>query len=144
MSIAKNFHDVPRFGHDDEFSLLFSDDKRELNDYIQGILFIPCFLLGFFFLWALILVVFTCLGPKKVGFLSGFHIKEPKPSLSIPRKKFRLPALVRGIFLFSGIIVIVFTILLVALGLNELINVTKDGQDIVTVREDLKKYPQKI
>lgn len=94
------FRGVPRFGHPRDFSLLFSDSNSNRRDYTLGTLFIGTFLFAFFTIWMLCLGIFMCCGPKKVGHLAGFKMKQPWG-----KAQFRTPVVVRTFFIFSCLVV---------------------------------------
>ena len=108
---------MPRFGHSDDFALLFSSERSDRVDYSQGLLFGGCFVLAIFVTWTLLLMIFICLGRDKVGFLSGrpffhqAHLGKPG-GLRV--------FWCRVAFFTSGITFIVFTVLLVTRGITQL------------------------
>jgi len=79
---------------------------------------------GFFFVWALVLIFFIFMGPVKVGFLSGFHMRQPKSSVDNDESGvdashlFKLPRKVHSTFLFTSALVIVCSVLLVVQGVQ--------------------------
>jgi len=124
------FRGVPRFGHARNFSLLFSESKSLRNDYTLGTLFVGLFLFAFFLIWMLLLCIFMCCGPKKVGFLAGFRMKQPYGTLN-----FRTPATVRTLFVFSSLIVIAAVVISTFFGGFYDLKVASDqGLDITQVR----------
>ena len=121
IPLLEAFRGVPRFGHSPDISLLFSRVSQNPYRYALGTICVACIIAGIFFLWALTLVLFIFLGPVKVGFLSGFHMREPKSSLNYERgvqRPFTLPRKVHSTFLFSSAVVTVCSILLVANGVQ--------------------------
>lgn len=97
------FHDAGRFGHSRDFSYLFSSNEGESEDYIHGLAVLSSLILLFFCIWGLYLIIFKCLGPKRVGrFLCG----EPYESRGNNATFGRI------VFLVSAVLVIVFAILL--------------------------------
>lgn len=100
-SFVEIFRGVPRFGHTQDFSFLFSQSISARRDYTLGTLFVGTFLFAFFLIWMLLLAIFMCCGPKRVGFLAGFRMKQPYGKLN-----FRTPATIRTLFIFSCLVVI--------------------------------------
>ncbi len=85
--IIASFRGVPRFGHSNDVSYLFSTESSDNVDYTLGTIFIGSFLFAVFILWFIMLLVFIFLGKNKVGFLSGFPMKEP------PRTQYYRPSM---------------------------------------------------
>jgi len=128
------FRGIPRFGHPDDFSLLFAQANSAAaaaaassrRDYTLGTLFVGTFLFAFFFIWMLLLAIFMCCGPKKVGFLAGFRMKEP-----YGKKNFKTPGIVRTVFVFSCLVVIAGVALSTFVwGFNDLKTASDQGLDI--------------
>ena len=101
----------PRFGYSDQVADLFSRTDDDKNDYSFGMAIIGGIFASFFLSWFVTLMVLLCLGSKRVGFLSGNHMKEPKPT-KFPKKEFQRPIWVRSIFMVSSIIVLASLIIL--------------------------------
>lgn len=99
---------VPRFGHNNDFSAVLSNDDSEVEDYVLGLVFIAGFVMAVFLSWSILLLVFKCMG-KKVGFLSG------RPFQNTTRA-FR----VRVTFVSAVILFILFAVLLVVNGITNL------------------------
>lgn len=114
IQATKTMTGVPRFGHSDKFADLFGT-KDETSDYIVGLLFAGVFICACFLAYYIILMVLKCLGPSKVGFMSG------APFQIAPGKE-RRPKIFRGVFLLSAVVVILFSILFVTEGLTNLYN----------------------
>jgi hypothetical protein len=72
---------TPRFGHERDFSVLFSGDKNQRSDYLWGLIFAGALTLMLFLAWGVTLLVFRCFSPQRVGFLSGqpFVLNAPDP-----------------------------------------------------------------
>lgn len=66
---------MPRFGHTSNPTSLFFEDSM---DYSLGLLFLPILLTAIPLLWLLILLIFKCLGGRRVGFLSGVRFVEER------------------------------------------------------------------
>lgn len=125
------FHVLPRFSHSGDLSLLFSDEPDDVRDYAFGLLFVACLVISFFSVWGFIILLFKCLGRKRVGFLSGH------PFAQNGWKEF----LGRCLFLFSAIVVLIFSILLVTKGITGL-EMTRDtvtavNDDVIKIHEEL-------
>mmetsp|Transcript_5251 Transcript_5251/g.7779 ORF Transcript_5251/g.7779 Transcript_5251/m.7779 type:complete len:631 (-) Transcript_5251:58-1950(-) len=74
--IIASFRGVPRFGHTNDISKLFSPESSDNIDYTLGTIFVGSFLFAVFVVWFIVLLVFIFLGKDRVGFLSGFPMKE--------------------------------------------------------------------
>jgi hypothetical protein len=121
--------EVPRFGHSQDFSVLFGDSSSQKTDYTLGTIFIGSFLFTFFIAWLVLLTIFICQGPKRAGYLAGFQMKHPWG-----KEKYRTPTVVRSIFVFSCIVVIVGTVLLTtSVGLSDLKSANDASKDIISV-----------
>jgi hypothetical protein len=69
---VKRFHSMNRFGSSPNFSDLFSTDAQLQYSYVRGLAILPIILGIIFAIWTLTtLIVLPCLGPKRVGFVSG-------------------------------------------------------------------------
>ena len=75
--------------------------KGSWSDYIRGLLIISIFIFSFFLSWTLVLIVFKCLGRKRVGFLSGSRFDD-----SLQGNRFWSPKGLRRMALFSCLLVI--------------------------------------
>ena len=102
-------HSMPRFGHTDQFSALFSS-TQETQEYAKGLLFAGCFIAATFVAWGFVLLLFKCLGKDRVGFLSGAAFTTSGPR----------PFYVRIAFVNAAILFIVFTVLVVTQGITNL------------------------
>lgn len=75
-----NMHEMsPRFGHSNDINDLILGSRSEQQDYLTGLLSASFAVFCLFLLWMCILLIFQCLGPSKVGFLSGRRNNVPKP-----------------------------------------------------------------
>lgn len=108
-----SMHNLPRFGYPNNFAYLFGTQQQQ-SEYIFGLLFAGCFILAFFFVWIILLAVFKCLGPRKIGFLSGNPMK-----VSYGSKK---PLIIRITFILAAITLVAFATTLVTQGLTQLRN----------------------
>lgn len=122
---------MPRFGASSDFSELFRS-KEAAKDYIVGLLFAGLFLFGLFFAWTVCLLVFKCLGKRKVGFLSGSAFEKPKD----PNAKCNRPFICRLVFLNSTFLLMIFSVLFVTQGLTNL------KSTVVTVADSVRNMYQ--
>jgi hypothetical protein len=107
---TRNMHALPRFGNTNDFALLFGTQEQR-SEYIYGLLFAGIFIYAWFIAWLIVLLVFKCLGQRRVGLLSG------SPMKTVGSKR---PVMIRTTFIISVIIVVVFSGLLVSQGLTQL------------------------
>lgn len=140
-----------RFGNTQDVVVLWSEDEEEISEYVRGLMLIGCITLFLFTMWGIMLCVFMCMGRDRVGFLSGrafiredweaYHDDKPlSSSSSSPPQQRRgdpchsLPTRSRVVFVASGLIVIVFSILFVTQGLTKLQNTvdTVNESSVVT------------
>jgi hypothetical protein len=70
---------APRFGHTSDIDQLISGSSEEGRNYVVGVLSCAIAMFIFFLLWIAILAVFKCMGPKRVGLLSGYRVYRPEP-----------------------------------------------------------------
>eukprot|EP00547_Thalassionema_nitzschioides_P013271 CAMPEP_0194264160 /NCGR_PEP_ID=MMETSP0158-20130606/47441_1 /TAXON_ID=33649 /ORGANISM="Thalassionema nitzschioides, Strain L26-B" /LENGTH=570 /DNA_ID=CAMNT_0039004389 /DNA_START=77 /DNA_END=1789 /DNA_ORIENTATION=- len=123
IPLTKVMRQLPRFGYSKNFADLFVS-RDDAIDYIQGLIVASIILVSFFLLVGVILLVFKCLGAKRVGFLSGSAFV--RPSLG----NIKRPAVCRTIFLLSCITFVTFSVLFKAEGvakLNETAGTTYDS-----------------
>lgn len=126
IEFTEAFKNAPRFGHPADFSLLFGTSTAGKVDYVLGTIFIGTFIFTVFLAWLALLVIFTCLGPRKVGFLSGFQMKH-----SWWKDRYQICAIVRSIFIFSCLVVLTGAALMTfSFGLNNLKSATSDMREI--------------
>jgi len=114
LRTTRSMKDMPRFGHSDSFASLFDSGSDGQTDYILGLLFAAVFILVLFVLWGILLLIFKCLGQKRVGFLSGSAFASPKDS--------KKPIIIRSVFLLSAFLILIFSGLSVTRGLNNIYN----------------------
>ena len=109
------------------------------SDYIVGALVLAIIFLSFFTLWMLIVTLFMCLGPARVGFLSGFAFKEPEGDSQSSEKSrdFKLPRRIRTVFVVSCIIVIAASVSAYTISLKGMSQNTIGAIENVEVRVDL-------
>jgi len=129
---TKTMRGLPRFKNPDNFAYLFSPDSEQQSDYIAGLLFAAIFLLCVFLVWAILLLVFRCLGKNRVGFISGSAFEVSQSS--------KKPVIVRSIFLLLAILIIIFSALMVTEGLNNLYDTAEtliqSARDVNQVRNN--------
>jgi hypothetical protein len=132
------FHNLPRFGNSDDLSKVFSGNPEDVQEYAVGLIFLGALIMVLFSLWGLVVLVFKCLGSKRVGFLSGhgFSLKS------------KSSATVRGVFLFSNLMVLLFSILLVTRGVTELQSTVttfdESNQEIVRIQQGLSTISRNL
>lgn len=127
----RNFRDTPRFGHSQDISQLFSVERSNRVDYTVGTIFIGGICIGLFLLWLLILVTFTCLGPQKVGCLSGDAIKVQKAQFTAEFGELKAstkPRRVRVIFILCCLIVMAMAIISYFFGFKPIV----DSFDVIS------------
>ncbi len=125
---------VPRFGHSLDLSLLFSPDTSDRTNYALGTIFVGALLFAVFLTWAILLLIFVFLGPRKVGLMAGFKMKKPFN----PMKKYRIPVIVRSIFVFSSLAVISMAVVTsFVMGFHELKSATDELSMSVDSLKDL-------
>ena len=138
---------IPRFGHPRDFSyvaylLTDNGNPSDGEDYLVGLLFTGLFLLVFFSIWSAVLIIFKmCLN----GFLSGEAFLNPW--LDDPAEKKRKeeiledgeeyiedtnwkkqPFRIRITFFIAGLLQIIFAMLMVTKGVNNLQQTTDTVQ----------------
>jgi hypothetical protein len=67
----KFMHRTPRFGHTTDIVMLMNESKEDGEDYIRGLLAASITIFCFFLVWLFMLLGFKCMGPNRVGWLSG-------------------------------------------------------------------------
>jgi hypothetical protein len=112
---------------------LFSEDGDERHDYTAGLLFIACTIISFFTVWGFIILLLKCLGPFRVGVFSGYPYQVAGTATSIGR----------GVFLFSSMMVMLFSTLAISQGLTKLQDTADTidavNQDMAKVQAELKQ-----
>ena len=61
----------PRFGHSSNITGLLLGSQEQAEDYVQGVAAASILIAAFVVAWFIVLVVLKCLGPQRVGLLSG-------------------------------------------------------------------------
>jgi hypothetical protein len=118
---------TPRFGHSNDFSMLFvnDDNNQAQQDYVSGLVFVGAFVIAVFVAWSLLLIIFkfwgSCGGKATPGFLAGkpFTLADEEPTKDRQRQWSRQNATKRIIFMISGFLVFIFSILLVTKGFQQ-------------------------
>lgn len=124
------FHRLPRFSHSGDLSLIFSEDPDNVDTYVKGLLFVACLTISFFIVWGLLLLLFKCLGPKRMGVFSGHPYQREGGFATAGRVT----------FLVSYVLVFIFSILLVTKGISQ-VQATSDtidatNQDIIKIHDE--------
>ena len=136
-----------RFGNTRDITVMWEGEAEQVSEYIRGLIFIGALAFFLFLMWGMLLTIFMCLGNKHVGYLSGHpnereeapvdktrdqsdrHEDEYPPEEETAKRKAMYrrgdawgseATRNRIIFLISGLVVIVFSILLVTKGLTQL------------------------
>ena len=129
-------HYQPRFGHNNDFGDLLSDDTEQQKDYILGVLIGSIIIFGVALMFFAVIISLKIAGQDRVGFLAGRFVKytprdtptedsidcfvdeeeridEPRVVDQTTEKRNalskRTSLAVRLMFVLSGIIIIVFT-----------------------------------
>ena len=94
-------HNLPfRFGHDRDISQWIQGTESAQNDYLAGVLGASIVLFCIFICWMIMLWVFKCLGPGKVGFFAARRLlptKPPKPEVVRKQERKATPLQVNGV-----------------------------------------------
>ena len=118
------FHSVPRFGRTSSISALASFRQRDQVEYASGLVFATSALIAVFLFWTVLVLVLSCMGKERVGFLSGSPMTDPAESHDYGnghhRLPFRRPRRVRAAFLVCAVAVVASASLLVGEGLSRL------------------------
>ena len=97
------------------FADLFGTEDEQA-DYLWGLIFAGVFLFVMFILWSIMLLIFKCLGRRRVGpLLSGTAFVKANPNSMCNG-----PFMTRIVFVMSAIIFIIFSVLFVTEGLTNL------------------------
>ena len=120
----------PRFGHPRDLTFLLQGTAEEQTQYKRGLLATSYVLICIFVIWSCLLLLLKYLGPTQVGIFSG---ASPTVAQTPPcRKKFY-----RGIFLFSGLAIIISSILMSIYGVDSLTDTLDSGRDGINIARDL-------
>jgi hypothetical protein len=126
------FQNVPRFGHSNDFVNLFKT-RDDAVDYCMGLLFAGVLVATLFVTWTLLLAIFRCIGPKRLGFWAGGRFVSNGYGSQVART----------IFVLSSLILLIFSILFVTEGLTDLRNTvvtTIDSADVSTFHRHYVSY----
>jgi hypothetical protein len=118
----------PRYGHTNDITALFSSKNDDVADYRAGLVAAASVTAICFFIAMICIPIFMCMGKNKVGFISGAPLTSPQSETTRSRvgdndKNCCInasPPLIRSIFISSGIMFILFAILLVTQGITNL------------------------
>lgn len=66
-----------RFGHTNNVTLLISGTKSQGEDYLWGLIASSILIFAISVVWCILLLAFKCIGPRRVGWLSGRHVPLP-------------------------------------------------------------------
>ena len=138
-------HYQPRFGHNNDFGDLLSDNTEQQKDYILGVLIGSIIIFGVALMFFAVIIGLKIAGQDRVGFLAGRFVKytprdtptddsidglvddeeridEPRVIDQTLEKRNTLSKrtciAVRLMFVLSGIIIIVFTGIFYGLGVD--------------------------
>lgn len=120
---------LPRFGHTSNFAALFSS-RDDAIDYIQGLVLASIIFLSCFLFWGILILIFKCLGARRVGFLSGTAFVRPED----PSINYRRPFICRMIFLVSFLLFVVFSVLFNSEGVANVYGTVDTVQESAIVR----------
>lgn len=117
----------PRFGHTNDITALLSSNSDDVSDYRAGLIAVAAVTAICFFCAIICLPIFMCLGKDRVGFLSGAPLtSQSNKGSTVDGNSGKncvtgaSPTVVRSIFIGSGIMFILFAILMVTQGLTNL------------------------
>eukprot|EP00579_Thalassiosira_antarctica_P002882 CAMPEP_0201877042 /NCGR_PEP_ID=MMETSP0902-20130614/8555_1 /ASSEMBLY_ACC=CAM_ASM_000551 /TAXON_ID=420261 /ORGANISM="Thalassiosira antarctica, Strain CCMP982" /LENGTH=562 /DNA_ID=CAMNT_0048404409 /DNA_START=36 /DNA_END=1724 /DNA_ORIENTATION=+ len=135
---VNNLQRLPRFGHDSDFTAVFSPYQDEQIDYAAGLISLFVFLLIIFIFWTVVIIVFKVMGPANAGFLSGHHFVVPDPA-DDEKDIYKRPLRVRVVFLVATALLMTFAFLFVVMGLTNVNNAaTTMGKSLKTTDELLQ------
>lgn len=118
----------PRFGYSNNFADLFASSDERM-DYIRGISVFSIIFLAIMLVWAMLLLIFKCLGPDRVGFLSGEAFLKP----SYVSECYCRASLSRVIFLLSCGCFVACSVLFNTHGMKYVYNVAETATDSLIV-----------
>lgn len=137
-----NLRRLPRFGHGSDFTAVFSPYQDDQADYAAGLICLFVFLLIIFIFWTIVIITFKVMGPDNAGFLSGHHFVVPDPAED-EKNIYKRPRRVRVVFLVATALLMLFSFLLVAMGLTNVQNAsTTMGESLKTTDSLLEKANQ--
>eukprot|EP00934_Nitzschia_sp_Nitz4_P006491 Nitzschia sp. Nitz4//scaffold120_size68122//6396//8581//NITZ4_006036-RA/size68122-augustus-gene-0.91-mRNA-1//1//CDS//3329534254//6481//frame0 len=130
------FHDSGRFGYSRDVTDIFGDEGGEgFQDYILGLVILGGLVYVFFMIWACYLLLWKCLGKNRVGL---FATGNPYPYRD------RAALIGRLTFLFSAIIVIIFSLLIGRLGTHQVKDVTGSISNTMVRLEEIQDGIQSV
>ncbi|KAL7530529.1 hypothetical protein ACHAXR_003541 [Thalassiosira sp. AJA248-18] len=133
---VKDLSKLPRFGHESDFTALFSPYQDEQVDYTAGLISLFVFLLVFFIVWTIAIITFKVMGQTNAGFLSGHHFVVPDP-FDDEKNIHKRPLRVRVVFLVATALLMTFSFLFVAKGLTNISSATTTMKESLRVTEEI-------
>mmetsp|Transcript_34883 Transcript_34883/g.64171 ORF Transcript_34883/g.64171 Transcript_34883/m.64171 type:complete len:582 (-) Transcript_34883:314-2059(-) len=137
-----NLANLPRFGHESDFTSIFSPHADEQADYAAGLISLFVFLLIIFIFWTVVILVFKCMGQANAGFLSGHAFIVPDElddETNIHKRPFR----VRVVFLVATAVLMTSVFLFVAMGLTNVNNAaTTMGKSLQSTEQLVRNAEQ--
>ncbi|CAB9521059.1 expressed unknown protein [Seminavis robusta] len=125
VTSTDNMAAIPRFGHGSDFSMLFvtDDGGQAQEDYIKGLLFVGIFVLVVFGIWSLLLIGFKLwsIWSTIPGYFGGrpFTLKAEDPTKEQLGRFATKNTRKRIVFMVAGLFVVIFSILLVTKGFQQ-------------------------
>lgn len=136
-NVVKAFHSIYRLGRTNNISEPIVG-VVSWGKYTSGIIFGPIMICLFFIIWFIIILIFKCIGNKKVGYLSGKRFTKKK-------RKNKLPTItsVRLTYLVSAVIMIIFSSLLISVIQNSVLdvadNLSESNKAFQSILSDAKR-----
>jgi hypothetical protein len=110
-------------------SLLFSNDSEDNDDFLLVLIFNATLVMTFFTTWLLFIWLLKLLGPERVGVLAGHPYEDTS----------RYTGAGRIVYAFSALMVLLFSVLFITEGLNNLQATTDTidatNQDIISMHD---------
>jgi hypothetical protein len=100
---------TPRFGYPRDLSALMAGTEEQQNDYKRGLILTSYTMICVFVLWSVLLVAFKRMGSDKAGILAG-------AAPSVANTPLRRKKILRSVFLFAGLSIIICSILMSVYG----------------------------
>ena len=80
QAVKLSHEGIPRFGRTASMDHLIAAATPEKGgEYLLGLVTASICIFSFFLVWMVTLVLYKCLGHKKVGFYSGSRVRRPRP-----------------------------------------------------------------
>lgn len=145
---------APRFGAPNNLLLLMEGSADEQQSYLKGLMASSIAMFSLFIVWLVFLIVFRCMGPQEVGFLSG----KPRPLPPQPPEnsedfvawqKLKTSAerrmhLVRIVVCICGLLIIISSCLMAVKGVSSLTQSLYDGTQAIAMSENLANRAIKL